>query len=112
MQRAEQLETAPPVVCLANSVSRNAPKVNREQGSSGQLGLERDGGRLDDRGVADGGLDLFARHARLSQHVLMGVDAHAAAIDGRDGQRPELEIGLVDPGLPMTFMRSFAGMVL
>ena len=33
-------------------------------------------------------------HARLAQFRLVRIDAHAAAVDGRNRQRPQLEIHL------------------
>ena len=54
---------------------------------------------MHDGGDAHGGLDRFAADAVLAQHLLVRLDAHAAAVHRRNGERPELEIGLLDAGL-------------
>jgi LysR family transcriptional regulator, hydrogen peroxide-inducible genes activator len=54
---------------------------------------------MHDGGDAHGGLDRLAADAVLAQHLLVRLDAHAAAVHRRNGERPELEIGLLDAGL-------------
>ena len=41
----------------------------------------------------------FLGDAVLHDFLLVALDAHAAAVDGRDGERPQLEIDLVDARL-------------
>ena len=54
---------------------------------------------MHDGGDAHGGLDRFAADAVLAQHLLVRLDAHAAAVHRRNGERPKLEIGLLDARL-------------
>ena len=66
---------------------------------------------MHDGGDAHSGLDRLAADAVLAQHLLVRLDAHAAAVHRRNGERPELEIGLLDAGLGSAFMRRRAGIV-
>ena len=54
---------------------------------------------MHDGGDAHGGLDRLAADTVLAQYLLVRLDAHAAAVHRRNGERPELEIGLLDAGL-------------
>jgi hypothetical protein len=63
------------------------------------LGVQHAGDRMHHGGDADGRLHLFLAQAAMQHDLLMRLHAHAAAIDGRDGERPQLEIHLVDAGL-------------
>src|SRR5690606_1111616 len=88
-----RLWARPPRGGRAHSFTRRAAR--RSSGENG-LGVERGGDRLDHRGDLERLRDGVALHAGLAQHLLVRVEAHAAAVDGGDREGPELEVDLVD----------------
>ncbi len=64
--------------------------------AAGSDRLQRPCDGVDDRGDADARLDLVGADIVLGEHLVVRIDAHAAAVDRRNRQAEQLEIGLVD----------------
>lgn len=84
-------------------------RVVRSASGERVLPVDHRGDGVDHGSDPDHVLHGLLGDALLDDLVLVALDAHAAAVDGRHGERPQFEIDLVHPGLPMTFMRRRAG---
>src|SRR4051794_34210123 len=87
--------------CGSRSRGRTAPREGADgwpwlqrprSGSDGRLQLERDGGGVHDRGDAHRVEDVVFAEPAVEDGLLVGADAHLAAVDGADREREELEI--------------------